>query len=181
MDCYRCGKIGHIARNCKDEASRSDPNRNRNSEGGWNTWKTTGFMDYPSNSSGDTTTPKSRLAQPGSLNTQPKGSDRRGYAREAEQGAKNQDDRQNHASEDLPLHPRVPQPGSGNEQQIRCDICGYGLASELRLGHHRKNLHPSSQPMEWRSEILSQSYALFVIIIAWYSIPDIAAEDTKSD
>lgn len=157
VDCYRCEKIGHIARNCKNEARRSDPGRSRDGEGGWNTWKNTEFTDYPSSSSGDTTTPRSRLAQPGSLNTEPKRSDRRGYVRGREQGAKNQDDRQKPVSEDLPLHPRVPQPGSGNGQQIRCDICGYGLASELSLEHHRKYLHPSSQPVEWRWEVLNKT------------------------
>ena len=48
----------------------------------------------------------------------------------------------------------------GNAQQIRCDICGYGLASELSLEHHRKNLIPSSQPREWKAAVLNQTYEL---------------------
>lgn len=62
--------MGHIARNCRNGARRTDSGRSRDGEGGWNAWKTTGFTDYPSNSSDDTTTPTSRLAQPGSTYTE---------------------------------------------------------------------------------------------------------------
>lgn len=160
VECYRCGEIGHIARNCKNEAKKLNMDQGRDSRGGWTAWRAAGFNDYSSRASGDVSSPKSRLAQPGSLSTQPAMRDRRGYVADTEQGARNQDDQPKHSSGDLPVHPRVEEPGSGSVQQIRCDICGYGLASEQSLEHHRKNLHPSNQPREWRSEVLNQTYQL---------------------
>lgn len=94
----------------------------------------------------------------GSLITQPPRSDRRGYVRKEEQGSTSQIDQPKPAGVNLTL--RVPQPGSGNGQQIRCDICGHNMAGKLSLEHHRKNLHPSSQPVKWRPEVLNQTYAL---------------------
>ena len=135
-----------------------DLNQGCNSRDSWTAWKDSGFSDSSSNGSEDISSPKSRLAQPGSWSSQIIRSDRRGYVGRVEQCLKNHGDRPEHSSGDLLPHPRVPQPGSGTAQEARCGICGYGLASQQSLEHHRNNLHPSSQPRVWRSEVLNQTY-----------------------